>query len=201
MRHPYLAAHPPVLISRDAIADRVAELGAESTAISPASPYLLVGVLKGAAIFLSDLARAISIQCTFDFVAVSSYGKGTRSSGAVKLIKDLDHPIEGRNIILVEDILDTGLTLSLPQAHALQHRPRSLRVATLLDKPERRIEPIAGRIRGLQHPQSLRHRLRHGLRRALSATCPTSAFFHRTPPIENHAGNSATPRASIRMVA
>jgi hypoxanthine phosphoribosyltransferase len=152
IRHPYLSVQPPVLIDRDAIARRVAEIGAEIDRDLAGESVLLVGVLKGAAIFLSDLARAINIQCTFDFVAVSSYGKGTRSSGAVKLIKDLDHPIEGRNIILVEDILDTGLTLSFLKRMLMQHRPRSLRVAALLDKPERRIEPIQAEYVGFSIP-------------------------------------------------
>ena len=140
------------LISAAQIANRVRELGAQITRDYAGKELVLVGVLKGAAIFLSDLARAISIQCTFDFVAVSSYGKGTRSSGAVKLIKDLDHPIEGRNIILVEDILDTGLTLCFLKRMLMQHRPRSLRVAALLDKPERRIEPIQAEYVGFSIP-------------------------------------------------
>ena len=152
IRHPYAAAQPPVLISRDAIAGRVKEIGAEIDRDLAGESVLLVGVLKGAAIFLADLARAISIQCTFDFVAVSSYGKGTRSSGAVKVIKDLDHPVEGRNIILVEDILDTGLTLAFLKRMLMQHRPRSLRVAALLDKPERRIEPIQAEYVGFSIP-------------------------------------------------
>jgi hypoxanthine phosphoribosyltransferase len=142
----------PVLISRDAIAKRIAEIGTQIDRDYAGESVLLVGVLKGAAIFLSDLARAISIQCTFDFVAVSSYGKGTRSSGAVKLIKDLDQPIENRNIILVEDILDTGLTLSFLKRMLMQHRPRSLRLATLLDKPERRLEPIEAEYVGFNIP-------------------------------------------------
>ncbi len=142
----------PILISRDAIRIRIAEIGAQIDRDLKGESVLLVGVLKGAAIFLSDLARAISIQCTFDFVAVSSYGKGSRSSGAVKLIKDLDQPIEGRNIILVEDILDTGLTLSFLKRMLLQHRPRSLRVATLLDKPERRIEALQAEYVGFSIP-------------------------------------------------
>jgi hypoxanthine phosphoribosyltransferase len=142
----------PVLISRDAIRNRIAELGAQIDRDFARESVLLVGVLKGAAIFLSDLARAISIQCTFDFVAVSSYGKGSRSSGAVKLIKDLDQPIEGRNIILVEDILDTGLTLSFLKRMLMQHQPRSLRVVTLLDKPDRRLEPIQAEYVGFSIP-------------------------------------------------
>jgi hypoxanthine phosphoribosyltransferase len=149
---PYGAGSLPVLINRDAIGARVAELGAQVDSDLAGESVLLVGVLKGAAIFLADLARAISIHCTFDFVAVSSYGKGTRSSGAVKLIKDLDHPIEDRNIILVEDILDTGLTLAFLKRMLAQHRPRSLRVAALLDKPERRLEAIQAEYVGFRIP-------------------------------------------------
>jgi hypoxanthine phosphoribosyltransferase len=149
-------AHPavdlPVLIGRERIAERVAQMGAEIDRDFAGSSVVLVGVLKGAAIFLSDLARAIRIQCTFDFVAVSSYGKAARSSGAVKVIKDLDHSIEGCNIILVEDILDTGLTLSFLKHRLLQHHPRTVRVATLLDKPDRRIEPIAAEYVGFSIP-------------------------------------------------
>jgi hypoxanthine phosphoribosyltransferase len=152
LRHSRLPVQLPVLISRDAIARRIVEIGAEIDRDFAGESILLAGVLKGAAIFLADLARAISIPCTFDFVAVSSYGKGTQSSGAVRLIKDLDHPIEGRNIILVEDILDTGLTLAFLKRMLMQHRPRSLRVATLLDKPERRIEPLQAEYVGFTIP-------------------------------------------------
>ena len=142
----------PVLIGRERIAERVREMGAQIDRDFAGSSVVLVGVLKGAAIFLSDLARAIRIQCTFDFVAVSSYGKAARSSGAVKVIKDLDHSIEGCNIILVEDILDTGLTLSFLKHRLLQHRPRTVSVATLLDKPDRRIEPITAEYVGFSIP-------------------------------------------------
>ncbi len=132
----------PVLFSREQIRARLIALGTAIDRDYLGESVVLVGVLKGAAIFLADLARTIQTECTFDFVSVSSYGKGTRSSGAVKLIKDLDHPIEDRNIILVEDILDTGLTLGFLKKLFVQHQPRSLRIAALLDKPERRIEPI-----------------------------------------------------------
>jgi hypoxanthine phosphoribosyltransferase len=131
-----------VLYSREQIAKRVAEMGAQITADLNGERLVMVGVLKGAAIFLSDLARAVEVDTTFDFVAVSSYGKGQRSSGAVKLIKDLDEPIEGRNVLVVEDILDTGLTLSFLRKVFLQHHPKTLRIAALLDKPSRRIERI-----------------------------------------------------------
>jgi len=131
-----------VLYSRKQISDRVIEMGAEITRDLNGEPLIMIGVLKGAALFLADLARAVQADTTFDFIAVSSYGKGQRSSGAVKLIKDLDHPIEGRNVLIVEDILDTGLTLSYLRKMLLEHHPKSLRIATLLDKPSRRMEKI-----------------------------------------------------------
>jgi hypoxanthine phosphoribosyltransferase len=131
-----------VLYTRQQIADRVAEMGAEITRDMNGEKVVLVGVLKGAALFLSDLARCLQVDATFDFVAVSSYGKGQRTSGAVKLIKDLDEPIEGKNVLIVEDILDTGLTLSYLRRIFLNQKPRSLRIAALLDKPSRRIEKI-----------------------------------------------------------
>ena len=131
-----------VLYSRQQIADRVAEMGAQITRDLNGEKLVMVGVLKGAAMFLSDLARSVQADATFDFVAVSSYGMGTRTSGAVKLIKDLDEPIEGKNVLVVEDILDTGLTLSYLRKLLLQQRPKSLRIATLLDKPSRRLEKI-----------------------------------------------------------
>ena len=131
-----------VLYSRQQIAERVAEMGAQITRDLGGEKLVMVGVLKGAAPFLADLARAVQVDATFDFVTTSSYGKGLRSSGAVKLIKDLDEPIEGKNVLLVEDILDTGLTLSYLRKLFLQQRPKTLRIATLLDKPSRRIEKI-----------------------------------------------------------
>jgi hypoxanthine phosphoribosyltransferase len=131
-----------VLFSRQRIAERVAEMGAQITHDLNGEKLVMIGVLKGAAPFLADLSRAIEVDATFDFVATSSYGKGQRSSGAVKLIKDLDQPIEGKNVLVVEDILDTGLTLSYLRKIFLQQHPKSLRIATLLDKPSRRVEKI-----------------------------------------------------------
>ncbi|HVN93007.1 MAG TPA: hypoxanthine phosphoribosyltransferase [Terracidiphilus sp.] len=131
-----------VLYSRQQIAERVAEMGAQITRDLNGEKLVMVGVLKGAAFFLVDLSRSIQADATFDFVAVSSYGQGQRSSGAVKVIKDLDHPIEGKNVLIVEDILDTGLTLAYLRKLFLQQHPKSLRIATLLDKPSRRIEKI-----------------------------------------------------------
>src|SRR6201993_3288293 len=131
-----------VLYSREAIDARVRAIGDEISKEYQGKSIVLIGVLKGAAIFLADLARSIQVDNTFDFVAVSSYGRARVSSGAVKLIKDIDNPIEGKNVIIVEDILDTGLTLSYLRGLMLQHKPASLKIATCLDKPDRRLVPI-----------------------------------------------------------
>ena len=136
------AAEMEILFSKLQIADRTREIGAQISADYKGQSIVLIGVLKGAAIFLADLARAIQVDNTFDFVAVSSYGRARVSSGAVKLIKDIDNPIEGKHVILVEDILDTGLTLSYLRGLMLQHKPASLKIASCLDKPERRLVPI-----------------------------------------------------------
>lgn len=131
-----------ILFSREQLAERVHAVGQQISADHVGQSIVLIGVLKGAAIFLSDLARSITVDNTFDFVAVSSYGRARVSSGQVKLIKDIDNPIEGKHVILVEDILDTGLTLSYLRQLMLQHKPASLKIATCLDKPERRLVPI-----------------------------------------------------------
>ena len=131
-----------ILFTRQQIADRTREIGEKITADYAGKSIVLIGVLKGAAIFLADLARAIQVDNTFDFVAVSSYGRARVSSGAVKLIKDIDNPIEGKHVIIVEDILDTGLTLNYLRGLMLQHKPASLKIATCLDKPDRRLVPI-----------------------------------------------------------
>jgi hypoxanthine phosphoribosyltransferase len=144
--------HLEVLYTRQQIADRVAELGAEITRDLNGEQLVMVGVLKGAAPFLADLARTVQVDATFDFVATSSYGKGMRSSGVVKLIKDLDAPIEGKNVLVVEDILDTGLTLSYLRKFLMQQHPKTLRIATLLDKPSRRIEKIEADYVGFSIP-------------------------------------------------
>ena len=131
-----------VLFTQAEIAARVREIGEQITKDYAGESIVLIGVLKGAAIFLSDLARAIAVDNTFDFVSVSSYGRARVSSGAVKLLKDIDNPIERKHVILVEDILDTGLTLSYLRGLMLQHKPASLKIATCLDKPDRRLVPI-----------------------------------------------------------
>jgi hypoxanthine phosphoribosyltransferase len=141
-----------VLISREQIAERVRQMGEQITRDLAGEKLVMIGVLKGAAPFLADLARCVSVDATFDFVAVSSYGKSNRTSGAVKLIKDLDEPIEGKNVLVVEDILDTGLTLTYLRKVFLQHHPKTLRIAALLDKPSRRIEQIEADYVGFSIP-------------------------------------------------
>lgn len=131
-----------VLIQRARIQRRVTELAKQIRKDFPDEPLHLVGVLKGAVFFLSDLARAIPGDVSFDMIAVSSYGKGTQSSGQVKLTRDLDSSIEGRTVIVVEDILDSGVTLQYLLRIFEQRKPKRLRVAVLLDKPERRIADV-----------------------------------------------------------
>jgi len=130
------------LLKGAAIQEKIREMGQQIRADFPGEPLLLVGVLKGAVLFLADLARQIPGEVTFDFIAVSSYGKDTKSSGQVKLNKDLDAGIEGKVVIVVEDILDTGLTLQYLLRVLQQRKPKSLRVAVLLDKRERRIAAV-----------------------------------------------------------
>ena len=140
----------PVLFSRAQIAARVAELGAAISRDFAGQPVVFLGVLKGATIFLSDLARAVWLDATFDFLAVSSYGSSSQHSGEVRLTKDVDQSMEDKNVILVEDILDTGLTLTYLKKLLLGHQPRALRVAVLLDKPARRLQPCQADYTGFQ---------------------------------------------------
>jgi hypoxanthine phosphoribosyltransferase len=147
-----MAADLKVLLSREQIATRVAELGRQITLEFSGEPVVLVGVLKGAAIFLSDLARRIELDSTFDFIAVSSYANQKQHSGEVKLLRDVDQSMEDRNIILVEDILDTGLTLTYLKKMLLARHPRAFRIAALLDKPSRRQQPIHADYTGFEIP-------------------------------------------------
>lgn len=135
-------SNPRVLISDGQIQSRIRELGAQITADYPDGDLCLIGILKGAFVFLSDLSRAIERPVKIDFIGISSYGKGKTSSGEVKLTKDLDTTIDGANVLVVEDIVDSGVTLTY-LIHVLEQRhPRSIRIAALLDKPERRKAPV-----------------------------------------------------------
>jgi hypoxanthine phosphoribosyltransferase len=131
-----------VLISRTRLQRRITEMAREIRKDFPDEPLHLVGVLKGAVFFLTDLGKQIPGDVSFDFIAVSSYGVGTHSSGQVRLTRDLDSSIEGQTVIVVEDILDTGMTLQYLLRVFEQRRPKRIRVAVLLDKPERRIAPV-----------------------------------------------------------
>jgi len=140
------------LISRTEIQRRVAEMAAEIRRDFPTEPLHLVGVLKGSVFFLTDLARQMSGDVSLDFIAVSSYGSGTHTSGEVKLTRDLDASIEGKTVIVVEDILDTGMTLQYLLRIFEQRKPRRIRVAVLLDKPERRIAKVRADYVGFKIP-------------------------------------------------
>jgi hypoxanthine phosphoribosyltransferase len=137
--------HPDVshvIVSEDEIRARVAELGAQISADYGDEPILLIAVLRGAALFVADLAREITSPVEFDFMAVSSYGSSTKSSGVVRIIKDLDETIEGRHVLVVEDILDSGLTLKYLLKNLASRKPASLEIVTLLNKRGKQRVPI-----------------------------------------------------------
>jgi hypoxanthine phosphoribosyltransferase len=146
------APAPRVFITAEQIQARIRELGAQIEADYTERPIHLIGILKGAFIFLSDLARAIRAPVRLDFIGISSYGKGKTTSGEVKVTKDLDIVIEGADVLIVEDIVDSGVTLSYLMKVLQQRRPRSLRIAALLDKPERRQRPVDVAYVGFQIP-------------------------------------------------
>jgi len=127
-----------VLLSEEQIQSRIRELGSQITRDYAGKNPLLIGVLKGACFFLSDLLRAIDMRLSIEFMAISSYGSSTRTSGEVRILKDLDVPVEGRDIIVVEDIVDTGLTLSYLLANLRSRGASSVKLVALLDKSERR---------------------------------------------------------------
>ncbi len=127
-----------VLISTEELQKRIAEMGREISREYAGKEILMIGVLRGAVVFMADLARAIDLHVSMDFMAVSSYGAGTTSSGVVRILKDLDESIEGRHILVVEDIVDSGLTLNYLLDNLKSRKPASIKLCTLLNKPERR---------------------------------------------------------------
>ena len=127
-----------VLLSEEEIAAKVQEIGAQISKDYADKNLLLVSVLNGSVVFMADLMRAITVNAAIDFMSVSSYGSGVKTSGEVKIIKDLDRPLEGLDLLLVEDILDSGMTLSYLRDMLSKRGPKSIRIATLLDKPARR---------------------------------------------------------------
>ena len=146
------AAVSEILIDEETLQARIRELGAEITDDYRGRDLLLVGVLKGAIFFMADLMRSIDIPCEVDFMAISSYGAGIDSSGVVRILKDLDVSIEGRNVLVVEDIIDSGLTLSYLLRNLEAREPASLEVCALLTKPERRENDVACRYVGFEIP-------------------------------------------------
>ncbi len=147
--------HPDVetiVLSEERIGERIAELGAQISADYGDEPILLIAVLRGAALFVADLARSISSPVEIDFMAVSSYGSSTKSSGVVRIIKDLDETIEGRHVLVVEDILDTGLTLKYLLKNLASRGPASLEVVTLLSKEGKQRVPISCKYIGFDVP-------------------------------------------------
>jgi hypoxanthine phosphoribosyltransferase len=133
-----MATKQQCLISKNDIARRVAELAAEIARDYAGRDLVMVGVLKGAFIFLADLVRALPFPVVVDFVRVRSYGAGTESSGEIHITKDVEEPLIGRDVLIVEDIIDLGLTLDFLRRHLLTHQPRSLKICCLIDKKERR---------------------------------------------------------------
>ena len=139
-----------ILVQADDLQHRVRELGADVSRDYAGRDLLLVCVLKGAVFFLSDLMRAIDVPCEVDFMAVASYGSATDSSGVVRILKDLDASIEGRDVLIVEDIVDSGLTLQYLMRNLRARGPASLEVCALLTKPERRRAEVAARYVGFE---------------------------------------------------
>ena len=141
-----------ILIEEDVLQARVRELGAEISRDYAGRDLLLVGVLKGAVFFMADLMRELTIPCEIDFMAISSYGAGTDSSGVVRILKDLDLNISGRNVLVVEDIIDSGLTLSYLVRSLTARKPASVDICALLTKPERREVDVPVRYIGFEIP-------------------------------------------------
>jgi hypoxanthine phosphoribosyltransferase len=149
MRDPHIGE---ILVQPDDLKQRVRDLGEAVSAEYAGRDLLLIGVLKGAVFFLADLMRQISLPCEVDFMAVSSYGSATDSSGVVRILKDLDVPIEGRDVLIVEDIVDSGLTLQYLMRNLGARNPASLEVCALLTKPERRKVELPIRFVGFEIP-------------------------------------------------
>ena len=141
-----------ILIPEDKIDERIAQLGEQISKDYEGKQVHLIGILKGSIFFICELAKHITVPVTMDFMSVSSYGAGTKSSGVVKLIKDLDEPIEGKEVLVVEDIIDSGHTLSYLLNNLSSRNPASIRLCTLLDKPERREVDVEVDYQGFRIP-------------------------------------------------
>ena len=141
-RATYVDLKDELLLTKEQIAQRVKEMGRQITEDFQGKDLTVICILKGAAMFFVDLVREIDVPMTMDFMAISSYGSATKSSGVVRILKDLDKPINGRDVLVVEDIVDSGMTLSFLKENLLSRGAASLHIATLLDKPERRRVPL-----------------------------------------------------------
>lgn len=141
-----------VMLSEEQIKERVRELGEQIAKDYAGKDVVLIGVLKGVAMFFSDMMRAIDLPLEIDFMAVSSYGASTRSSGVVRILKDLDETITGRHVLIIEDIIDTGLTLSYLVRTLMERRPASVEICTMLDKPARRLVEVPVKYTGFTIP-------------------------------------------------
>ena len=141
-----------ILFSEEMIQKRVAELGAELTKEYAGKSLLMIGVLKGCFMFLADLVRHIDLECEIRFLTASSYGFSSVSSGKVNIDRDIDFDVEGKDVMIIEDILDSGITLTALRAFVAKHKPASLKICALLDKPERRQLPITADYTGFECP-------------------------------------------------
>jgi len=147
-----MALVPRVFLTAEQIQNRVREMGDQISTDFPEGPIYLIAILKGAFMFLADLSRAIQTPSRVEFIGISSYGRGKTTSGQVKVTKDLDVSIEGHHVLIVEDIVDSGVTLTYLVNVLKQRRPKSLHIATLLDKPDRRLRPVEVSYVGFQIP-------------------------------------------------
>ncbi len=178
-----------VLLTEEQVQTKVRDLAAQVSKDYAGRDVLLVGVLKGAFILMADLARHLTVPHEFDFMAVSSYGSATQTSGVVRILKDLDREIQGRDVLIVEDIIDSGLTLNYLLKNLRSRRPATLEVCALLYKPEQLKADIEVKIRRLRHPERVRGRVRAGLRRALPQ-----------PAVRGHAEARGVPRPVRRLL-
>mgnify|MGYP003750230463 CR=1 FL=1 len=145
-------ANLEILLSEDMIRNRVREMGSEISRDYNGEEVLVIGILKGAFVFLADLIRCLDLPVKVDFMDVSSYGLSTESSGEVRIMKDLEQPIEGKNVLIVEDIIDSGTTLKFIEGILQRRRPKSLKLCTFLDKPSRRKVPVTPHYNGFTIP-------------------------------------------------
>ena len=188
-----------VLIEQMSLQGRIAELGVEISADYAGRDLLLVGVLKGAVFFMADLMRELTVPCEIDFMAISSYGAATDSSGVVRILKDLDINVAGRDVLVVEDIIDSGLTLSYLIRNLRSRKPSSLEVVTLLTKPERREIDVPVRYVGFEIPN--RFVIGYGLDFAERyRNLPYVAVLHPGPRSERDLGKSLRSAEHVRAV-